>query len=276
MDVIYLIEQEGKIRGLSPRTIESYSFCIKKFFEYTKKDPRKICKKDIKKFVAHLTDRGLAGTTISLYVNSLKFLLQEILAKRVTWNIRHPKKAKTLPTVLTQKEITRLLKVIENKKHQLMIELLYSAGLRVSELVNLKLEHLEIEEGMGWVRQGKGKKDRIFILAKTVIPKIRYHLYENNIEEGYLFLGRKGRHLHTRSVQEMVKKAAKKAKIIKNVHPHTLRHSFATHLVENGYDITTVQQLLGHSSLQTTTVYIHIASPKLLNVKSPLDTLLNP
>lgn len=270
MDAQELIEQEGRARRLSERTIESYKFCVGKFFEWCKKEPRKITKQDIKDFVGYLNSRERAGNTINVYVNALRFFLQEVLAKRVVWRIRYAKTPKTMPVVLTKQEVRRLIDTIENRKHKILIEILYSAGLRVSELTNLKVEDLEIGQGIGWVRKGKGRKDRVFIIAKNLIPKIKEYLAENCIAEGYIFTGKRGK-ISTRTIQEIIKKATKKAGIKKNVHPHTLRHSFATHLVENGYDVSTVQTLLGHNSMQTTMVYVHMASPKLVNVRSPYD-----
>ena len=154
-----------------------------------------------------------------------------------------------------------------------MIKLLYSAGLRVSELVNLRVRDLELENNFGWVRSGKGNKDRMFILAGSLKEELIYHTENNKLDyDSFLFPSYNG-HLSVRSVQEIIKKAAKKAGIKKNVHPHTLRHSYATHLIENGYDVATVQLLLGHNSPNTTMVYVHIAKPNMLNIKSPLDNL---
>tara|TARA_Y100000310_G_scaffold199260_1_gene199257 strand:+ start:790 stop:1611 length:822 start_codon:yes stop_codon:yes gene_type:complete len=273
MDIKQLIEDEARNRRMSERTIESYTFCVEKFFKWRKKEPKKVTKKDIKDFVSYLNSKGYAGNTINVYVNALRFLLQEILAKRVLWNIKYSKKPKTLPVVLTQEETARLIETIKNPKHKLLVKILYGAGLRVSEVVNLKIENFELEKGYGWVRKGKGNKDRLMIIPKLVIPELKNFLKMNKIEKGFIFLGWKGRHLHTRSVQEIVKRASKKAKIKKNVHPHTLRHSFATHLVENGYDVASVQSLLGHASMNTTMIYVHMAAPNLINVVSPLDSL---
>lgn len=274
IDVQELIEQEGRARGLSERTIETYKFCVTKFFEWSGKEPRKVTKQDVKSFVGYLNSRERAGSTINVYVNSLRFLLQEILAKRVVWRIRYAKKPKTMPVVLTKDEVARLINSINNEKHKLSIEILYSGGLRVSELTNLKVEDLEIEQGFGWVRKGKGRKDRVFILARNLIPRLKNYLVKENITEGYILKGKRGK-LSTRTIQEIIKRARKKAGIKKNVHPHTLRHSFATHLVENGYDVSTVQSLLGHNSMETTMVYVHMASPRLINVRSPYDEMKN-
>ena len=152
-------------------------------------------------------------------------------------------------------------------KHKLIVQLMYSAGLRVNEAVSLRREDFEIDRGIGWVRNGKFRKDRMFIIAKSIEEELREWIKD---QDSFVFKGRNG-HLTTRSVQEFVKAAAKEAKIDKRVRPHTLRHSFATHLIENGYDVATVQSLLGHSSPNTTMVYVHTASPTMLSVRSPLD-----
>jgi site-specific recombinase XerD len=161
--------------------------------------------------------------------------------------------------VLTKNEIVRLIGVVENEKHKLMVELMYSSGLRVSELVNLRVRDLDLGNSVGWVRKGKGRKDRVFVIAKKLRERLRLYIIGENIDyNSWLFLGRKGRHIHVRSMQETVKKAGLKAGILKNVHPHTLRHSFATHLIENGYDLGSVQSLLGHASTETTMRYLKI------------------
>jgi len=179
----------------------------------------------------------------------------------------------TLPVFLTKEEILRLFTVIENDKHRLMLELIYSAGLRVSELLNLRKQDLDFERGFGWVRNGKGGKDRPFIIAKLLDDKLKKHIRENCNTTEHLFVGKKDNILTVRTVQEIVKKAAKKACIHKRIHPHSLRHSFATHIIENGYDVATLQPLLGHNSAETTMRYIHMADPRMINVVSPYDLL---
>ena len=223
--------------------------------------------------MTYIMEKGRSGSTLNVYVNALKFMIEEVLSKRILINLKYSKVPKTLPVFLTKEEVRKLVSSIKNAKHKLMVELMYSAGLRVSELINLKVEDLDLNSRIGWVRNGKGRKDRLFVVADSLLKILGNYLILNNIGEGYLFLGRNNSHIHQRSLQNIVKMAAKKAGIKKKVHCHTLRHSFATHLVENGYDVATVQSLLGHSSSRTTMVYIHMASPKLVNVKSPLDSL---
>ncbi len=154
-----------------------------------------------------------------------------------------------------------------------MIKLMYGAGLRVSELVNLRVNDLDLNNNFGFVRKGKGNKDRLFIVANSLKEELTNFIKGNELNsDSYLFNSYNG-HMSVRSVQEIIKRATKLAKIDKEVHPHTLRHSYATHLIENGYDVASVQSLLGHNSMETTMVYLHIAKPNMINVKSPLDNL---
>jgi len=271
MDCIELMRKELKRRKYSKRTIETYEFCIKKFLlNYKNKPIMKITKKDIKDYLDKLIDKDQAGSTINVNLQAIKFLMQEVLHKNVTLNIRFSKRPKTLPTVLTKEEVRILINAIENKKHKLMINLLYSAGLRVSELTHLKVNDLDLEKSYGFVRKGKGNKDRLFIIAESLKGELLEYILENNLNN-WLFVGRKKNHISSRTIQEIIKKASKKAKIKKNVHPHTLRHSFATHLIENGYDVVSVQSLLGHNSAETTMIYLHTAGYNMINVRSPLD-----
>jgi site-specific recombinase XerD len=269
-DPIYSMKKEMLRRKYSLRTIDSYLFCLNKFFKATKKDPRHVGKRDVKKYLDDLSETNKAGSTMNIYLSALRFFVQDVMHKDINLNIRYSRRPKTLPVVLTKEETKKLFDAVTNSKHKLMLELMYSAGLRVSELLNLRIR--DFESNHGWVRRGKGNKDRPFIIAEKLKERIEDHIKENNIED-YLFIGWNGTKMSVSTVQEIVKKARKKAKIKKNVHPHTLRHSFATHLIEDGYKVTDVQPLLGHSSLQTTMKYVHIASPQILSVKSPFDNL---
>ena len=218
-------------------------------------------------------EKKSCGNTINVNLNALKFLLEEILNKRFISRIKYSKTPKSLPLFLTKKEIINLINNIKNEKHKLMIKLIYGTGLRVNELVNLKVDDLNFENNYGWVRQGKGKKDRLFVIPNLLKQDLINYIKEKNLDNGsWLFVSYNG-HISTRSIQEIIRKAAKKAKLNKKVHPHTLRHSYATHLIEDGYGLTLVQSLLGHKSPETTMIYVHMASPKLLSVKSPLDNL---
>ena len=257
-------------RGLSHRTVCTYVQCVKQFMRFYKKDMKKVTKKDVREYLDKIIDKKRSGSTLNVHLNALKFLLQEVLGKRVMLKFRYSKTPKTLPVFLTREEMSRLIDSVKNPTHRLIIELLYSAGLRVSEVVNLRPEDLEFERSIGWVRKGKGSKDRPFIIAQCLKDRLKDHI--DNTQGPFIFPGRLN-HLSVRSVQEIVKTATKKARINKKIHPHSLRHSFATHLVENGNDIVTVQPLMGHSQAETTLTYIHMARPRLIKIQSPYDLL---
>lgn len=274
MDISELIRKEGLRRGLSHKTIRTYRYCVRKFFNQCRKEPNQIKKADIKSYLDLMIEKGACGNTINVNLNALKFFYGSVLNKRLMINIRYSKTPKTLPIVLTKEEVAMLINSISNPKHKLMAKLMYSAGLRVSELVHLKPEHLEIEDGYGWVRHGKGNKDRMFIIAESIKEELASYISKECVSpDSYIFRGFNG-HLTTASVRSVIKNARKNTKLSKHAHPHTLRHSFSTHLIENGSNVAEVQSLLGHSSAETTMVYLHIASPKMIGTKSPIDSLL--
>lgn len=267
------MKKELMRRRYSQRTIESYLFCVDKFLSSVRKHPRKITKKDIKDYLDDLALRNKAGSTINLHLSSIKFLLGDVLRRNINIRLKYSRRPKSLPVFLSKDEAKRLFDAIKNPKHKLMIKLMYSAGLRVSELVNLKVRDFEFENDFGWVRRGKGNKDRPFIVAESIREELMDLISKNcNDIKSWLFKGRNG-HITVATLQRIVKNAAKKAKITKNVHTHTLRHSFATHLVNDGTKLSEVQSLLGHNSIETTQTYLHTANVKLISVKSPLDTL---
>ena len=274
MDYLELIKKEGRRRGLSSKTIITYCNCTDNFFRFNKKDPRSTNKQDIKDYLDMLLDKNKSGNTINVNLNAIKFLLKEVLGKRVTVNIKFSKVPKKLPLVLTKDEVKLLIDSIENEKHKLMIQLMYSAGLRVSELINLKVQDLELTNNHGFVRGGKGNKDRMFIIAGIINNSIRLLIEKEKLNyDNYLFNSNRKKNYDVRSLQEILNKARKKIKMKKKISCHTLRHSFATHLIENGYSISEVQALLGHKSPETTLIYVHTASPNMIKVKSPLDDL---
>ncbi len=271
MNLPELIRKEGLRRGLSPRTIRTYQISVELFFRQCRKEPHHIRKPDIQKYLDRLLEKGTSGNTINVHLNGLKFFYQQILRRKLMIDIRFHKVRKRLPEFLSAEEVQRLLSCITNPKHHLVIALLYSAGLRVSEVLHLHVRDLEMLGNYGWVRQGKGNKDRPFIIAQKVKEELRYWIQEQQLQyDDLLFSGRRG-HYSAASIREILKNAASKAGIRKHVHPHMLRHSFATHLLENGYAVTDVQPLLGHARLETTLVYTHLAMPKMIAVQSPYD-----
>ena len=270
------VKRECRRRRYSERTVETYVYCINRFLKFSRKGLDKISKKDVRLFLEHLSEKKLAGNTMNTYHMAIRFLFEQVLEKRIWIDIKYSKVPEKLPVVLSKEEVKKLFDVIKNPKHKLMIRLMYGAGLRVSELINLCIKDLELEKGFGWVRGGKGNKDRLFIIADSLKEDLRKFIGLKKMNEfDYLFTSQRGRKYSIRSLQQIVKKAVKKVRLSKNIGCHTLRHSFATHLIEDECSITEVQSLLGHKSPETTMIYRHTSSPKLINIKSPLDKLTN-
>jgi integrase/recombinase XerD len=273
MDIIEITKKELLRRNYSLRTIQAYIFCLSKFLLFCNKEPRGISKKDICDYLYSLKERNLSGSSLNVHLNALKFVFEKILNKRFLVRINYSKTPKSLPVFLTKEETIRLINSIKNNKHKLMIKLMYSAGLRVSELLDLRISDLDFDNNYGFVRKGKGNKERLFIISKNLKQELFYYIKENKLDRDFFLFPSYNGHISVSSVQEIVKRAAKDANIKKRISPHKLRHSFATHLIENGYDITSVQFLLGHNSPKSTAIYIHMASPKMINIESPFDSL---
>jgi site-specific recombinase XerD len=273
-ETIQTMKREMLRRKFSKKTIKTYSYFITKFLKKVNKEPRKITKKDIQEYLGGLAEEDKSGSTLNLNLCAIKFLLEEVIRKNIHINMKYSRTPKSIPTFLTKDETKELFNVIENKKHKLMVELMYSAGMRVSEMLHLRVKDFEIAMDYGWIRKGKGNKDRPFIIADSLKQEIEEYIRENNmLSDDLLFSRNSFVPLHTRTVQEILKKAAKRAKIMKNVHPHTLRHTFAKHLIDDGWTVTDVQKLLGHNSIETTMIYTHTADPKVLDIRSPFDNL---
>jgi integrase/recombinase XerD len=270
VDIEKAVERVCNRRRYSERTIKTYLYCINRFLKYTKKSLDRISKKDVRLFLEYLSERKMAGSTMNVYHMSIRFLFEDVLDKRMWINIKYSKVPEKLPLILSKKELKKLFNAIENDKHRLMAKLMYSAGLRVSELVNLRVEDIHIDRSYGFVRKGKGNKDRIFIVADSLKEDLKKFI--GSATEGYLLISQRKSKYNPRSLQQIIEKARKKAKIRKKISCHTLRHSFATHLVEDGCSVFEIQSLLGHKSPETTMVYLHVKSPSFIKVKSPLDS----
>jgi site-specific recombinase XerD len=229
-------------------------------------------KKDVRLFLESLSEKGLTGNTMNVYHMAIRFLFEDVLDKRIWIDIKYSKVPEKLPVVLSKEEVKKLFSVIKNSKHKLMTQLMYSAGLRVSELINLKINDIDLDKNYGWVHGGKGGKDRLFIVAESLKSELKKFINLKKRDE-WLFTSQRERKYNIRSLQQIVKRARKEAGFEKRVSCHTLRHSFATHLIEDGYSVSEVQALLGHKSPETTFIYLHTASPNMIKIKSPLDEL---
>lgn len=267
------LETELKISKNSSYTLRNYLFSNSALLNFAKKNPEEITEDDVKHYMAeNLSDKS--SSSVVLFLSALKYAYSNILQKDITSNIRRPKKERRIPAVLTKEEVKQLIESVSNNKSKLMISMLYACGFRVSELVNLKIIDLEFNENIGHARQAKGKKDRLFNIPHFLLQSIKEVTErQRSLGREYLFTGPKGK-LSSRNLQKIVKRAAVNAGIQKEVHPHTLRHSFATHLLENGTDIRFIQTLLGHSSLSTTELYTHVSTEQIKKVKSPIDNLM--
>ncbi len=269
------LEVELKLRGFSQKTINSYKLHNTKFLEFIKKSPNEITEADIKSYIAYLmSEKKYKPASTNLAISSLRFLYQELLKKDLFKEIKPPKIEKKLPIVLTKDEVKRLIESTKNPKHRLLIEFLYSSGLRVSECVSLRINDLEPSEKMGTIRSGKGKKDRQIILSNNLIQHLEEYLKKRKDPNPYIFQSKnKETHLSVRQAQKIIQKAAKKASIKKRVFCHALRSSFATQLLEDGVDIRVIQELLGHSDLSTTQRYTKVSKEQIRKVRSPLDNI---
>lgn len=266
------VETELKISKSSPHTISNYLIANSSFLNFIKKNPEVIKDQDVKLFMAEKLSNK-ASMSIILFLSALKYAYISILKFDPTLGIKRPKREKRIPEVLSKDEVRKFLDNIENAKTKLMLSMIYACGFRVSELVNLKVSELDFNENIGHVRMGKGRKDRVFNIPlnlKKLLEKQAQQQIENN--QPYLFSSTNEK-MSERNLQKLLKKAAEKAGIKKDIHPHTLRHSFATHLLENNVDIRKIQELLGHADLSTTQIYTHVSTEELKKIKSPFDNL---
>ncbi len=262
------LETELVLRGYSKKTIDSYLYYNKQFLKFIGKSPKYVLEKDIKTYIKSLIGLGLEKNTINLAISAILFYYKKIMHRK--FFIPRLKKDKKLYPVLSKQEIRQILDIIKNKKHKLLIQALYSTGLRVSEIAKLKITDIDMERNVGYVRLGKGKKDRLFTLSNTFVESLQQYLKKHNSE--YIFSTVKGRY-STRTIEIICKRYAKSAKIKKNVTPHTFRRSFATHLIEAGYSLLIVQKLLGHSDIKTTQSYIRGSKVPMQAIINPLDSI---
>jgi integrase/recombinase XerD len=270
------MKMDMELKGYSPRTIKNYIGHVSNFAKFYNKSPELLREKEIREYLHYcIMERKLSEGTVN-YINAgLKFFYTKTLNRY--WNmdkITRIKEPRRLPSVLSPEEVKSIFDVTENLKHKAILMTVYSAGLRVSEVCNLKITDIDSKNMQILIREGKGKKDRYSLLSKANLEILREYWKKYHPTE-YLFSGRYRTDAITpRSVQLVMEKSLKKTKITKDVTVHTLRHSFATHLLDAGTDICYIQRLLGHTRITTTTIYLHLRRMDLLNIKSPLDMLL--
>lgn len=263
------------LKNYAQNTIRTYKSMLWEFLEYYKKlDPAKITEEQIRDYLLHLIkDRKVSISYQNQSINAIKFYYEQVLGRPVrTYYIQRPKKEWNLPNVLSEREVELILNNTENLKHKAILSLIYSAGLRRSELINLRIHDIDSARMYVIIRQGKGRKDRYSILSNRVLELLRMYFKDYKPKE-WLFEGQFGGQYSETSIFNILKASVKKAGIRKRVTIHTLRHCFATHLLEHGVDLRYIQELLGHRSPKTTEIYTHITQRGLGKIKSPLDNL---
>ena len=269
------LEDELHSRKYSPQTIRSYLYYNRDFCRVLQKTAEEVSDFDFKKYLAFLdTVKDLSSSSMNLAISAIRFFYNEVMKRNFGQEQYRPRHDKHLPSVLSRREVEQLLDTEQNPKHRLLLMLAYSSGLRVSELVALKKEHIDFSRKTVLIIGAKGRKDRITLLADRAAVFLSEYCKQFNITT-WIFPGQDGGHLHIRSAQSIFDKAIQHSQILKNISIHSLRHTFATHLLENGTDIRYIQNLLGHSSLRTTERYTHIARRNLLRIQSPLDIMPN-
>lgn len=262
-------KNELRLRNYSPKTVNSYIKCLNDYFKFLGNNPQWPDIQKIKEFLLKKQEKNYSPQTINLYLNAIKFFYREILKNYIKIDIKFTKRNKKLPIVLSREEISKIINTISNNKHRLLISLSYGSGLRVSEAIKLKIQDILVDELMIHIKEAKGKKDRMTIIPEKILPDLNI-LIANRDKNDYLFESERGGRLTERTAQAIFYKALKQAEIKKDATFHSLRHSFATHLLENGTDIRYVQELLGHQNIRTTQIYTHVTNPGIKNIKSPL------
>lgn len=257
-----------RLRNYSSKTRKAYLGYIKDYLGFCAEQDLAYNQKSVEDFLLDKEALGKSPQTINLALNAIKFMFKEVLNNGCAINLKFAKRNKKLPVVLTRKEIEQIVEATQNSKYRLMITLGYACGLRVSEVVSLRVGDLDIDELVVHVKGAKGKKDRISILPERLQNDLK-NLVAGKSGSEFLFSSNRGGKLTTTSLQKMFNKSLSQTEITKQATFHSLRHSFATHLLENGIDVRYVQELLGHANIRTTQIYTQVTNPKLRNIKSP-------
>ncbi len=264
-----------KLKRYSPHTEKNYIHAFQNFLDHFKQQNiTELKKQDIQEYLLTQIEKGLSSSFQNLQINAIKFYYEKVLGrKKEIYNLPRPKKEHKLPSVLSEEEVIQIFKQVLNIKHKAILYLLYSGGLRLSEVVNLKITDIDSKRNLILIREAKGKKDRTTLLSQILLEFLRDY-YRKYKPKDYLFEGQDGKQYSVRSVQNIFKTALSKSGIKKHATVHTLRHSFATHLLERGTDLRYIQELLGHANLKTTEIYTHITKKGLDKIVSPLDNLV--
>lgn len=268
------LRRELVSRKYSYQTVKGYLYCNRDFLGFVKKQPSEINDSDIKDYLLYLAEEKQSATsTLNQAINALKFYYGTMLKRKFVYEVKRPRKDKKLPVVLSKEEVAKIINSVDNLKHRAILMLVYSAGLKVGELVKLKIEDIDSKRMLIHIKGSKGRKDRYTLLSEKALEILRQY-WRKYKPEKWLFGGAKeGRYLSTRTADKIFRVACENAGIRKEVSLHTLRHSFATHLLEGGTDLRYIQELLGHTHSKTTEIYTHVSTKSLGKIKSPLDSL---
>lgn len=270
------LKKEMEYRNYSERTVDSYCLTMSALEKSAAKPLSQLTVVDLKTYLHHaLTVKNCSTSYANQNISAFKIFTEDVMHKE--WDgfkIKRPRRTQKMPEVLSINEVERMIASTSNIKHRAMLTIMYSAGLRRMELLQLKPGDIDSERMLIKVKQGKGKKDRYTLLSTKALELLRLH-YRLNRPKTYLFEpnGRAGMEVSDRTIDQIVKQSAKRVKITKNISCHTLRHSFATHLLEKGVNIKLIQEFLGHTSIKTTSRYLHLTNFNPSNVRSPLEEM---
>lgn len=276
-EAVEKMEEELKLGGYSRQSRKAYGGHVKRFLSYyASKDFAQLDSNDIKHYLLNqLETQERSHSYVNQTISAIKFFYSYVLKKnQPVITPPRPKKQMKLPEILSSQEVAAILEGLQNTKHKAILCLVYAAGLRVSEVVKLRIRDIDSNRMLIHIRQGKGRKDRYTILSNTALEILRLYIQKYKTKH-WLFPGeQEDKHITIRSVQRVFKKASEKANITKDVSVHSLRHSFATHLLEGGTDLRYIQELLGHRSSKTTEIYTHVSNKDFQKIQSPLDRIL--
>ena len=268
--------EDLRLRGLANNTINTYLGCVRRFFDWAKLRPSQIGAEHVRDFALHMLDvRRLSAASHDVYIGAIKFFFCVTLKRpQVVADLPRRKTPVKLPNVMSRELVARLLEGAATIKQRAMFETLYGAGLRVGELCALHLTDIDSRSMVIHIRNAKRGRARDALLSPQLLQTLRSYFRICHPSGPYLFPGRdSGTHITRAAVALAIRKAARKAGLTMRVHPHALRHAFATHLLEDGVDLRTLQVLLGHGSLKSTTLYVHITAARIRTIRSPLDSL---
>lgn len=259
------LDRELKLRGFSKKTVKSYIGHIRRFLEHNRNEEYPLKKELIEKYLLDLLEtKNVSHSYVNQAVSAIKFTLKNVNNDDMDIMIKRPKKERKLPEVLSKDEVLNILNALDNKKHRAILFMVYSAGLRVGEVVRLKITDIDPDRMLIHIVQGKGNKDRYTTLSEIALTELRNYAKEYK-PETWLFPGQNNK--------EFIVLSRAKARVKKKVSVHSLRHSFATHLLEGGIDLRYIQELLGHASSKTTEIYTHVTQKSIQNIVSPLDVI---